>query len=324
MHEPVTGQVYAIYYPILSAVGIPVNIIAIVILSRGKCGLSKCITQYLVGMAAADLLVVVTGVILNRIIDIYFPGNFLLLTPICRTKTALVYATRDFSVWLTVAFTFDRFIAICCPNLTNKYCTKETAVAVVGTVLALSCMKNIPCYFIYEPLYIINKLPWYCRIRSSFYTSRLWLAFSYFDCIATPFLPFFVILLLNAVTVRYIVVASRVRRALRGNTSSESKPDAEMENRRKSIILLFSISGNFILLWLTYTIHYLYCRITNTYSYTGYNDPIYILQETGYMLLLLSCCTNTFIYAVTQTKFREELKKMVKYPMNQIVKFLDN
>ncbi|XP_067831292.1 uncharacterized protein [Heptranchias perlo] len=242
MHEPVTGQVYAIYYPILAAVGVPVNIVAIVILSRGKCGLSKCITHYLVGMAAADLLVVVTGVILNRMIDIYFPGNFLLLTPICRTKTALVYATRDFSVWSTVAFTFDRFTAICCPKLKTKYCTKETAAAVVGTVIALSCLKNIPWYFVYEPLYTINKLPWYCRIRSSFYTSRLWLAFSYFDCIATPFLPFFVILLLNALTVRYILVASRVRRALRGNTSTEENPDPEMENRKKSIILLFSIS----------------------------------------------------------------------------------
>uniref|UniRef100_UPI00398EE25A probable G-protein coupled receptor 139 n=1 Tax=Pristiophorus japonicus TaxID=55135 RepID=UPI00398EE25A len=322
MHEPVTGQVYAIYYPILAAVGIPVNMLAIVILSRGKCGLSKCITCYLVAMAAADLLVVITGVILNRIIDIYFPGNYLSLTLVCRTKTALVYATRDFSVWLTVAFTFDRFIAICWQKLKNYYCTKNTAAAIVGMVLTLSCLKNIPWYFVYEPLYIINDLPWYCRIRSVLNTSPLWLAFSYFGCIATPFLPFIVILLLNALTVRYILVASRVRRVLRGNPGSENNPDPEMENRRKSSILLFSISGNFILLWLTYTIHYSYYRITNTYSYTGYNDPVYILQETGFMLLLLSCCTNTFIYAVTQSKFREEVKNMVKYPANEIVRFL--
>ncbi|XP_067907402.1 probable G-protein coupled receptor 139 [Heterodontus francisci] len=320
MHEPVTGPVYAIYYPILAALGIPVNLVAIVILAQGKCGLCKCITYYLVAMAAADLMVVITGVILNRIIDIYFPGNYLLITPLCRTKTALVYATRDISVWLTVAFTFDRFIAICCQKLKTKYCTKETAAVIVGMVLTLSCFKNIPWYFVYEPLYIIDKLPWYCRIRSRFYTSPLWLAFSYFGCIATPFLPFFVILLLNALTVRCILVASRVRKTLRGNTSSENNPDLEMDNRRKSIILLFSISGNFLFLWLTYTIHYLYYRITNTYSYTGYNDPVYILQETGFMLLLLSCCTNTIIYAVTQAKFRKELKKIVKYPVNQIVK----
>ncbi|XP_067874788.1 neuropeptides capa receptor-like [Heterodontus francisci] len=269
-------------------------------------------------MAAADLLVVITAVILNRIIGIYFPGNYLLITPVCRTKTTLAYVTNNLSVWLTIAFTFDRFIAICCQKLKTKYCTKKTSAAIIGMVLVLSCLKNIPWYFIYEPLYVNNALPWYCRIRSVFYTSPLWQAFSYFSSITTPFLPFFIILLLNVLTARYILVASRTRRALRGNISSENNPDPEMQIRKKSIILLFSISANFILLWLTYTIHYMYYRIINTYSYSGYDDPVYILQETGYMLQLLSCCTNTFIYAVTQVKFREELKKMVTYPVNQI------
>ncbi|XP_067874787.1 probable G-protein coupled receptor 139 [Heterodontus francisci] len=318
MHEPATGLVYAIYYPVLAAVGIPVNPVAILILVRGKCGLSKCITYYLVAMAAADLMVVITAVILNQIIDIYFPGNYLLLTPVCRIKTVLVRATRDMSVWLTVSFTFDRFIAICCQKLKTKYCTKETAAAIIGMVLTLSCLTNIPWYFILEPLYINYELPWYCRIRSIFHTSPLWQAFSYFSSIATPFLPFFIILLLNALTVRYILVASRARRALRGNTSYANNLDPEMQNRKKSIILLFSISANFILLWLTFTVHYMYYRITKTFSYTGYDDPVYIFQETGYMLLLLSCCTNTFIYAVTQAKFREEFKNMVTYPVNLI------
>ncbi|XP_067874878.1 neuropeptides capa receptor-like [Heterodontus francisci] len=295
-----------------------VNLMATVILARGKCGLSKCITYYLVAMAAADLMLVITRVILNQIINKYFPGNYLLLTPVCRTKTTLASISNDLSVWLTVAFTFDRFIAICCQKLKTKYCTKEMAAVIIGVVLVLSCLRNIPWYFIYEPLYVNNGLPWYCRIRSVFYTSPLWQAFSYFSSIATPFLPFFIILLLNVLTARYILVASRGRRTLRGNTSSANNPDPEMQNRKKSIILLFSISANFILLWLTFTIHYMYYRITKSYSYTGYDDPVYIFQETGYMLLLLSCCTNTFIYAVTQVKFREELKKMVTYPVKQI------
>ncbi|XP_043542789.1 thyrotropin-releasing hormone receptor-like [Chiloscyllium plagiosum] len=293
--------------------------VAIVILAKGKCGLSSCITYYLVAMATADLSVVITSVILNRIIGMYFPTNYLLLTPLCRIKSALVYITRDCSVWFTVKFTFDRFVAICCQKLKSQYCKKQTAGWILGMVLSLSCLKNLAWYFVYEPLYIINNTPWYCRIRSSFYTSPLWLAFSYFGRIANPFLPFLIVLALNALTVRHIIMVSKARKALRVNARSENNPDPEMENRRKSIVLLFSISGNFLLLWLTFAVHYVYYRIVNAYSYTGYNDPVYILQETGYMLVLLSCCTNTFIYAVTQTKFRQELMKMVKYPMSQIV-----
>ncbi|XP_067874854.1 probable G-protein coupled receptor 139 [Heterodontus francisci] len=322
MHEPASGLVYAVYYPALAAVGIPANVIAIVILSRGKCGLSKCITYYLVGMAASDLLVVITGVILNRIVGIYFPDSYMSITPICSLKILLIYASRDISVWLTVAFTFDRFVAICCQRLKTKYCRKETAAIVVWTVSVLSCLQNIPWYFKFEALYIINDVPWYCHTKSSFYTAHLWVIFSSFNCIATPFLPFFLILLLNGVTVRYIVVTNRARKALRHNRRQENSSDPELANRKKSIILLFTISSSFILLWMTFIIHFLYYRITNTYSYTGYDDPVFILQEVGYMLLLLSCCSNTCIYAATQHKFREELKNSVTYPLAQVVKFL--
>ncbi|XP_059836350.1 probable G-protein coupled receptor 139 [Hypanus sabinus] len=291
---------------------------AIIVLSRGKCGLSKCITCYLLAMAAADTLVVIFAVIFNRIIGIYFPGNKLSITPICRFKTLLVFATTDTSVWLTVVFTVDRYVAICCQKLKQKYCTQSSAVVIIATMSTLCYLKNIPLYFALEPLYTLYNVPWYCRLRSIYYTSPLWQAFSYFNRITTPFLPFLIILLLNALTVRYIIVTSKARKTLRGRNGTEKCPDPEMQNRKKSIILLFSISANFILLWLTLTIHYLYYRITNTKSYSGYNDPVYILEETGNMLSLLSCCTNTFIYAVSQKKFREELNKLMLQPIYRI------
>ncbi|XP_051901299.1 probable G-protein coupled receptor 139 [Pristis pectinata] len=322
MHEPANGLVYAIYYPVLAAAGIPANIIAIVILSRGKCGLSKCITHYLVGMAAADLLVVITGVILNRIVGIYLPASYMSLTPICSLKIVLIYATRDISVWLTVAFTFDRFVAICCDKLKTRYCRQKVAAAVVGMIFTLGGLQNIPWYFKFEPMQIINGMPWYCHTKPNFYTAPLWIIFSAFKCIATPFLPFFLIVLLNVLTVRFIIVASRGRKALRRHNHPADHKDPEMENRKRSIVLLFAISGSFVLLWMTFIIHFLYYRITNTLTYSGYDDPVFILQEVGYMLLLLSCCTNTCIYAATQQKFREELKKSLKYPLTRIARFL--
>ncbi|XP_067874792.1 probable G-protein coupled receptor 139 [Heterodontus francisci] len=300
----------------------PGNIMAIVILSRGKCGLSKGITCYLVGMSVADLLVVLTSVMLNRIIAVYFPDSFLSITPVCALKSSLVYAAKDSSVWLTVAFTFDRYVAICCQKLKHKYCSKQTARGVVGTVYLLNCLRNIPLYFVLEPLYISNNIPWYCKVKSSFYTALLWIAFSHFTYIFTPLVPLILILLFNALTVRSILVASRARIALRSKKYSEDENDPEMENRRKSIILLLSISGSSVLLWMTFTVHYLYFRTANTYSYIGYNDPLYILEETGYLLLLLSCCTNTCIYAVIQNKFREEFKYLLKYPLRLFFKLL--
>ncbi|XP_067837783.1 probable G-protein coupled receptor 139 [Heptranchias perlo] len=324
MHGQVTGLVYAIYYPVLAFIGVPGNLVTIVILSRGRCGLSRCITRYLVGMAVTDLLVIITAVILNRISVIHFPVLFLSTTPVCSLKIALIYAARDSSVWLTVAFTVDRFVAICCQKLKTKYCTEKTAAVVIGTVCVVSCVKNTPWYFVYEPLYIIDGVPWYCNIKLSFYSELVWTAFDWIDRILNPCAPFLLMLLLNALTVRNILVANRARRRLRAHSNGENQNDPEMESRRKSIVLLFTISGSFILLWTTYVVNFLYVRITNGNYSTGsiLNDPRFILQESGNMLQLLSCCTNTCIYAGTQRKFREEFKNGLTYPLNLIIKIV--
>ncbi|XP_067916283.1 probable G-protein coupled receptor 139 [Heterodontus francisci] len=315
-------QIVSIYYPVLATVGVPVNLVAIVILSRGKCGLSKCITVYLVGMAVADLLVVITEPILIYLVVIYFPDSFLRITPVCSLFAVLLNAATVISVWLTVTFTFDRFVAICCEKLKTKYCTEKTAVVVAGTVSVLSCLESVPIYFIYNPSYIIDNVPMECMFKPSFFTSPTWAALELSHYILTPCVPFFLILLFNILTVRRILFSSKVRRGFQGHSNGENHKDPEMENRRKSIILLLSISGSFILLWMTKVVFNLMRRIADMQSFYTDINPDGITDYTSKMLQLLSSCTNTCIYAMTQNKFREELKKAVKYPLNIAVKLV--
>ncbi|XP_072125798.1 probable G-protein coupled receptor 139 [Mobula birostris] len=325
MHNPVTGPVLAIYYPTFAAFAVPANLVAIVILCRGRCGLSRCITRYLVSMAVADLLVVITAVVLNRIRGIYFPRSFLTHTTGCSVTAVITYAARDSSVWLTVAFTLDRYIVICCASLKRKYCNEKTSVLVIVTVCVFSLLRNIPCYFMYEPLYVLKGVAWFCSIRSVFYISVGWAAFDWLNNILTPCLPFVLILLLNGLTVRHILAANKARRRLQVRNKGTDQSDPEIENRRKSIVLLLSISGTFILLWMTYVINLLFVRLTKSSYFEGldFNDPRFILQESGYMLQLWSCCTNTCIYAGTQRQFREELKDATKYPFRLIWKLMN-
>ncbi|XP_043538428.1 probable G-protein coupled receptor 139 [Chiloscyllium plagiosum] len=287
---------------------------AIIILAR----LSRCITSYLVAIAAADFLVIITAVILNRIGRIFFSYSVLSTTHGCTITAVLVYVSRDGSVWLTVAFTIDRFVAICCQNLKTRYCNEKTAALVIGMVSSLSCIKNIPILFMYKPLYSLDGVSWFCDIRSVFYTSLVWKSYDWLDRILTPFLPFLLILLLNTLTIRYILAVSATRKRLRG---TESGSDSEIANRKRSIILLFAISLSFLLLWVTYVIHFIYIKVRaegyfNTLDFT---DPQYILQETKKILQLLSSCNNVFIYAVSQTKFRKELKYLMLFPFTTVI-----
>ncbi|XP_067832988.1 probable G-protein coupled receptor 139, partial [Heptranchias perlo] len=313
--------IQVIYYPLLAAIGVSVNLLTIVILSRGKCGLSKCVTRYLVAMAAADLLVVIFDLILRHIPIIYHSQfDFLDSIPVCNIHAVLLFAATDCSVWFTVTFTFDRFVAICCQNLKTKYCTERTAAVVLGTVSVLGCLKNKFWYFMFTGRYLLYNQPWFCAVPAVVMFSRVWAVIELLHYILTPGIPFVLILLLNVFTVRYILVASRARRRLRGHSSGESPRDPEMESRRKSIILLFVISGNFILFWALFMVYSIWNRVW----FMGFYSVILtqIIQELGFMLQLMSCCTNTCIYAVTQTKFREQLKNVVKYPFTVIIKFI--
>ncbi|XP_078272207.1 putative G-protein coupled receptor 139 [Rhinoraja longicauda] len=292
------------------------NIMTIYILSCGKCGLSRCITRYLVWMAAADLMVLIFEAILYEIKEAYFPHSFLNYTPICSLNLALLYFSIDCSVWLTVTFTFDRHIAICSQNLRTRYCTPKIASRVIITVCCLSILQNIPVYFIYDPREIIDNVPWSCFVKASFYTSPFWAAYLWFETVLTPFAPFALILLLNSLTIKQIIMANRVRSKLRGKNSEKLQTDQEVEDRRKSIILLAAISGNFLLLWVVIFACFICVQFTDTqFMESDYNDSFTVAEKFGYMLRCLSTCTNTFIYAVSQRKFRDEIKNVIKRPV---------
>ncbi|XP_059499997.1 probable G-protein coupled receptor 139, partial [Stegostoma tigrinum] len=261
------NDIQKIYYPVLAGFGVPVNVVTIMILIRGRCGLSKCVTHYLVAMAVTDLLVVIFDLILRQI-PITHRGEFLFLksVPLCNIHAILLYASTDCSVWFTVAFTFDRFVAICCQKLKIKLCTKKTACVVLGTVTVLSCLKNIFWYFLYSSRYWLSNSPWFCSVTYTVLTSIVWAIVELMHYIITPFIPFIFILLFNTLTVRNIILANRARRRLRCQATGGSPSDPEMGSRRKSMVMLFVISGNFIVLWIVFIIY----SILKRFDYLGY------------------------------------------------------
>ncbi|XP_032902245.1 probable G-protein coupled receptor 139 [Amblyraja radiata] len=270
-------------------------------------------------MASADLLVVILDLIMRHI-PIVYEEQFIFLEsiPVCNIHAVLLYAATDCSVWFTVTFTFDRFVAICCQKFKSKYCTEQTAASVIATVTVLSCLKNVFWYFMLTGVYMLDNLPWFCWGRNGVVSSPAWGAIEFLHYLITPVGAFIVILLLNVLTVRRILVASRARKRLRAQGNVDSCRDPEMESRRKSIIVLLFISGNFILLWAAFVVFSIWMRIYCLWAITEF--PPYSVQELGFMLQLLSCCTNTGLYAVTQTKFRQQLKDMVKRPVSFLTK----
>ncbi|XP_072892030.1 probable G-protein coupled receptor 139 [Hemitrygon akajei] len=288
----------------MTAVARLANVLTAAILHRGKCGLSKGITRYMMAMAISDLMVLVFHVLFREIYLYYTPNSLLSRSRVCPSYVHLRALTLDYSVWLTVSFSFDRFVSICCPKLKPRYCTEKTAAVVIVSLCALSCFKYIPFQFMYEPRYVMDNVKWGCQPKPAYFTSKWWMSFTWMCSISLCLLPFAIILLLNGLTVRNIVAANRARRRLKG----QNVKDSESESRRKSIVLLFTVSASSILLWTTAIVSLICTRVTVNFVAEDLRSPAAIANEVGILLIRISAGANTCIYAMTQRKFRDELK----------------
>ncbi|XP_069771727.1 probable G-protein coupled receptor 139 [Narcine bancroftii] len=293
------------------------NLLSIVVLSRGLCGLSKGVIRYMVTMAVADTMVCVFNVTVTNIFRHHFPGSFLAQTSTCRLIGFIQISSVQISVWATVSFTVDRFIVICCQQFKIKYCTERNATVVLSTVSLLSFLMNIPVYFRYKPHYTMDGVQWGCRTVTRYRFSQAWQTYRWLSKLMVPLVPLPLMLLLNFLTVRHILMVSKARRALKHRGDGEVR-DPEMTNRRKSIILLFAISGTFIALWTPVTITDQFFQLT-TFEIDAPKSLVLAIR-IAIPLMYMSCCTNTFVYALTQRRFREEAKKMTKYPLVALVR----
>ncbi|XP_060706624.1 melatonin receptor type 1B-B-like [Hemiscyllium ocellatum] len=272
-------------------------------------------------MATGDLMVLSFNVIVSQIIRHYFPHSLLSYTTACRLSAFLQGLSLQLSTWFTIAFTFDRFVAICCNKLKGRYCTEKIANMVISVVSALSIMVNVPLPFRYEPNHILNNIQWGCRTVTSYLTSPAWVAHRYLTNISNMFVPIPLLLLLNSLTAHHILVASRARRVLKSSRggAGEMGRDPELKSRRTSIILLFTISGCFVLLSVPITVIHILVGVTHTVTYQG-STSLYLAIRSTFLLLCTSSCTNTCIYALTQRRFREEMMNLLKSPLSLLCK----
>ncbi|XP_060706618.1 probable G-protein coupled receptor 139 [Hemiscyllium ocellatum] len=310
-----------ILFLVLAIFGIPANLMTVLILSQGKCGLSKGITHYMIAMATGDLMVLVFNVIVSQIFKYHFPGSLLNYTPACRLSAFLQGLSIQLSIWFTISFTFDRFVAICCNKLKRRYCTERMAKVVIFIVSSLNIMVNIPLSFRYEHTHVLNNVQWGCRTVTTYLTSPVWAAHRWLTNISNMFLPIPLLLLLNTLTASHILAASRVRLALKSSRGDavEMGRDPELKSRRTSIILLFTISSCFMVLSAPITVIHICVGVTHVTSFQV-STSLYVAIRAAFLLMCTSSCTNTCIYALTQRRFRKEVKNLLKYPYARLRK----
>ncbi|KAG9270342.1 putative G-protein coupled receptor 139 [Astyanax mexicanus] len=304
-----------VYYPVLAIVGIPSNVMCFLIFWRRKCMLSKSSTLYLMAIAIADTAVLMFIVVLEISVKYFTVEPFWAREPWCSMRDVFTYGAYNVSTWLIVAFTAERFLAITTWRFKNRICNSRCAVRIIGSIFFMGLLLAVPYYWAYISVYKQDIQRWLCIYRPDLPIAYAFTMVS-IQTTLTHILPFIFIGLLNGLTLRQISLSNRVHAATEACKSASGHKVAPLlrSRKRKSVVLLVTVSMTFVLLSITRSITQLILRTQGLFiNRDDYSLDINVAADIGTMLSLTNAAVNMYLYACTQTKFRQEVIASVKY-----------
>ncbi|XP_016078130.1 PREDICTED: probable G-protein coupled receptor 139 [Miniopterus natalensis] len=140
------GFVPVVYYSLLLCLGLPANILTVVILARLVARRQKSSYSYLLALAAADILVLFFIVFVDFLLE-----DFILKAQMPRVPNKVVevleFSSVHTSTWIAVPLTVDRYIAVCHPLRYHAVSYPARARRVIVGVYVTCFLCSIPFYW---------------------------------------------------------------------------------------------------------------------------------------------------------------------------------
>ncbi|XP_028829482.1 probable G-protein coupled receptor 139 [Denticeps clupeoides] len=138
------GPVPVIYYSTLLCLGLPANLLTVLVLSQLVSRRQKSSYIYLLALAAADVLVLLLVVFVDFLLE-----DFLLAMPfpglIQKVVQILEFWALHTSVWVAVPLTVDRYVAVCHPLRYPSVSYPARTCRVIATVY-VGCLLSAAPY----------------------------------------------------------------------------------------------------------------------------------------------------------------------------------
>ncbi|CAF0803690.1 unnamed protein product [Brachionus calyciflorus] len=215
-------RVLAVIGVCICIIGIIGNLFSIIVLSR-KSMKRLSTYSYLLGLSICDEI----SLSFTVIILFNYAAPTILLKSIVFTnnyKILLIYlypivsSTQALSVWITLAFTVDRYVYVCHPYYGRIYCTRHKALIVISCLFILATIYSIPQFLertyisveiIDDNFQIFQSLTDFGRNHYFIYIYHL-LIYSLFICL----IPIIMIVILNGFLIFDIIKSNKRHREL--------------------------------------------------------------------------------------------------------------
>ena len=293
---------------VVCSLGIVGNVVSLTVLQRKS--MKSSTYSYLAALAVCDMFVLLcTIVLLWKDIEPpqrgkqkwpWVEGIYPYLFPFFHPAAFSFQVT---SVWLTLAFTVDRYIMICHPFTAEPFCTVSRARKVIASIFVTASAFNLPKFFEYETIPVtlpqnITKIG--CDL-TEFGRSQLFrkLYHSWFYIAFVCAVPFVTLAVLNAFLMHAVHKSRKRGREI--NVAEKKRNDTTI--MLISVVVVFFICQTPALvsrtIWAFESDPDAFKRI-----------PLYSLNEIGNFLIILNSSINFVPYYFFGKRFRKEFIKI--------------
>ena len=303
----ISRKIEDIYPPVLLALGIPGNILSLIVLVRIKTSQAS---PYLMFLAGVDLFVICVALLPNWIADLKednFSDNS---DAVCKLHIFAVYASLQISSWTLVLITVERVCSVIYPHRVRALCTKVRAMiclfVMVVFILGLNCHFLIGYHIEFRPH--INRSR--CIAREDF---------EHFEFKVWPWLDFLVVFLIPCLILvsGNILIIYKLRINQRF-TADSVRQNSAMVTRRNTITFItkMTIILNTVFIMCVSPINILSIGQPYWWPVETITDEAYANLTLSWtcvtMLMYANNCVNFLFYIMFGSKFRSELKRLFK------------
>ncbi|XP_028825359.1 probable G-protein coupled receptor 142 [Denticeps clupeoides] len=289
--ECVLGYVPVIYYSALLCVGVPVNILTLVALSRLAARTKKALYVYLMALTSSDILtqlfIIFVGFLLETAV-FHRDVPALLL----HVVSVLEFAANHAAIWATVPLTVDRYVALCHPLLHRQISYPERARRIIAVVFSLALASGVPFFW------------WSDMWRASHSPTAVDSALIWTHVTIIYFLPCSIFLVLNSL----IILRLKERQRQQEGQEDIGQHLGTRKRLGKTTAMLLAITSVFSVLWAPRTIVVIY----HLYVSSVHRDwRVHLAYDLANMLAMLNTAVNFFLYCFVSKHFRSAVRDVL-------------
>ena len=290
---------------VLCLTGTVGNILTIIILGR-KSNRYTSLAVILLFLSVSDLFIIFTGYF-SRWIYLKWEFDFREIHFLsCKIHTFFTYYSIQFSSWMLVLVTCERAYSVISPYTAKRICDRKTTFSIIAITAGVLMVLNGHFLFGMGPI----ESPYPSRICvfiSNGYGKFIINAWGWIDFFVTFAAPFVFIVVGNALIILKLRKTQRHRKMLVARQESCSSTEKQTVSMTYMLILLSVIfiictgPASILSVMLSYLL-----KLANDEQ----DQVLLFTKEMAFMFSGLNAALNFFLYVLSGSKFRGELKAL--------------